>query len=78
MSLAEGLRQLPRRNTECRIRTLLRNVDEPTGQAFTATLEDRAVSSHAISRLLVAHGHDISPDNIARHRREECSCSKIS
>lgn len=75
-SLAASLAAVPRAPSRkrCWIGTLLTELDPADRTALQEVLDARDVTATAVSQALRAHGHDIRPYNVQRHRRRECAC----
>lgn len=57
---------------DCTVCTVLRELDPEISAALREKLLQPNVTNAALSRVLVANGHNIKPDTIGRHRRNEC------
>jgi hypothetical protein len=65
----------PRRQTPCRIRTVLRELDEADGKKLTQALDDKeSWPAYTLYKSLYKLGVKISADAITRHRTGVCSC----
>jgi len=68
----------PRRQTPCRIRTVLAELDETDkGKLKAALLDFNNWPAYTLYKSLNSLGVSVSADAITRHRTGACSCLKI-
>lgn len=74
MGLAEALKAERDKGhaKRCKVCTLLESMPTGDAKALHDALDDKALTSTAIARALVAEGYAITGNNLARHRRGEC------
>lgn len=76
MSLLEGLAK-PEKVWPCRVRTLSTEFVGKDKQIFDDAVADTGWPAETLSKALAVKGVTIAGSAITRHRKKECSCSKI-
>lgn len=64
-----------RPGTECRVATVLKELDKAERAELEAAIAGHFAAA-AIARALTKIGHECGPTSITRHRRGECICGK--
>lgn len=74
MSLRDELSAHMRKSGgDCAVRILLDSAGKQRAE-IEELLNDAAVPSSALARLLQSHGFNIKDHSLTRHRRKECCC----
>lgn len=76
MGLVESLRNIPERQLGCRINNILDSLTPEERAELQLILGKHRVSNAAIARVLSDNGHETTHDQVGRHRRGGCLCSK--
>lgn len=58
---------------KCRIGTIIASLDEPERSDVQAAIFSTHYAS-TIARVLKAHGYDVTPHGVQRHKRGDCQC----
>jgi predicted metalloendopeptidase len=74
--MLEGLTPTPRK-FPCAVRTLIETLEAKDSKIFQEAIQNLDWRPKTLSRALRDRGIVLSDDSIARHRRGQCSCSKI-
>jgi hypothetical protein len=67
----------PIRISSCAVRTLRSKLEKKDQEILDGALANTEFNSGALARELSSRGLRISDVSILRHRKDECSCSKI-
>jgi hypothetical protein len=67
-----------RRGASCVMGELLRDLPKADRATLNEALADPSIAGRAISRVLVAAGHNIAPNSVSYHRRGDCKCEATS
>ena len=76
MSLLKGLAK-PEKVWPCRVRTLSAQFTKEDKEIFDNAVADMSWAAETLSKALAVKGVTIAGSAISRHRKKECSCSKI-
>ncbi len=77
MSLLDDIKNNGKRTGGlCSFQALFKELSKADRDDLLTALADMTITSSAISRALVANGHNIKRDTVQRHRRGDCSCDK--
>lgn len=75
MALSDALeaeRGRAKKGPACQVCSLLDVLDDADRESLLSALVDFSLSGEAISRALLAEGHDIQGQTVQRHRRRRC------
>lgn len=65
----------PERRTRCRVRTILKDLDELDQDRLNGFLANEEIwSALALSRAMASVNVSLSVNSIIKHRRGDCSC----
>jgi hypothetical protein len=74
MNLRDELKShLRKSGGDCAVRVMLDSAGK-LREEIEELLNDPAVPSSALARLLQSHGFSIKDHSVTRHRRKECTC----
>lgn len=77
MGLLDDLTPPSRYRMKCHYALLKAKLDDADQARLEQMIADPAWSNTGLAKALTSKGLDIGQQSIARHRRQDCSCSKI-
>lgn len=77
MGLLDDLTQPEGRIYTCRVRTLRDTLDQADQTKYDQLINDLTWPANTLAKALATKGLLVSQQMITRHRRGECTCSKI-
>jgi FixJ family two-component response regulator len=77
MGLLDDLTPPNKYRVQCHYSRLYNKLEPSDQQILDGIIEDVTWSNTGLAKALNAKGLEISHQSIARHRRKDCTCSKI-